>query len=272
MPHSKWRSLLVVVKRALVAPLSLGLLAYGVLWAVLLHSSPLGILGLCGAVAAVAIYVTVKLRDEQFVRDALRDALEREQRARAFRRSFHIEELEVESRIKVKAIVKLQSEIADDVVNSPIDEVAVGLADTVAQTEHLVERALEMARKRRELQHYLNRTDDKAIEHRVEALREKLPGETDSERRSEIEMSLGAKQRELDDYRAIERSSQRILEQLDSIECSFAGLRARLVRIKSTDITEWIAANEELRTELGGLNTSVDTLEQSINEALTSDE
>ena len=96
--------------------------------------------------------------------------------------------------------------------------------------------------------------------------------ETDPERKPEIEASLEAKKREIDDYRAIEQSSQRILEQLDAVECPFAGLRARLVRIKSTDITEWVAANEDLKTELGGLNTAVDTLELSINEALSSED
>ena len=270
MPHSKWRNLVVVAKRALVAPFSLGMLAYGILWALLLHDSVLGILGLGGAFAVVAIYMIAKLQDESYIRDALRDAQERERRTRAFKRGFHVEELEVESRLKIKSIVKLQNEIADDVVNSPIDEVAVGLADTVTQTEHLIERALDMAQKRRELQQYLNRTDDHAIESRIESLSEKLAEQTDPQQRAEIELSLAAKQQELDDYRAIEQSAGRILRQLDGIECSFASLRARLVRIKSTDVNEWVAANEELKTELGGLSSSVDILEQSIDEALNS--
>ncbi len=271
MPHSKWRNLVVVAKRALMAPFSLGLLAYGVLWALLLHDGVVGILGLGGALMAVAIYVLIKLQDESYIRDALRDAREHERRTQAFKRGFRIEELEVESRIKIKSIVKLQNEIADDVVNSPIDEVAVGLADTVTQTEHLIERALSMAQKRRELQQYLNRTDDTAIESRIESLSEKLAEQTDPQQRAEIEISLVAKQQERDDYQAIEQSAGRILRQLDGIECSFASLRARLVRIKSTDISEWAAANEELKTELGGLSSSVDTLEQSINEALNSE-
>ena len=53
------------------------------------------------------------------------------------------------------------------------------------------------------------------------------------------------------------------------IEIAFSSLRARLVRIKSTDVSEWLAANQELQTELGGLNTAADTLSQSINEALS---
>ncbi len=271
MPHSKWRNLVVVAKRALVAPFSLGLLAYGILWALLLHDRVLGILGLGGALAAVATYILIKLQDESYIREALRDARERERRTQAFKRGFRVEELEVESRIKIKSIVKLQSEIADDVVNSPIDEVAVGLADTVTQTDHLVERAFSMAQKRRELQQYLNRTDDAAIESRIQSLNEKLAEHTDPQERAEIGLPLAAKQQELADYREIEQSAGRILRQLDGVECSFASLRARLVRIKSTDVSEWVAANEELKTELDGLSSSVDILEQSINEALNSE-
>ncbi len=268
MSDSRWRSFLIVVRRALKMPLSLGLLGGGILWALLLHSSWLGAVGLGAAVAIVAVYILTKLQDESFIRQALREEREQERKSNARKREFRIEELGVESRVKMKAIVKLANEIAEDVVNSPIDEVAVGLADTVAQTEHLVERGLAMAQKRRDLQRYLNRTDDKAIEARVESLQARLEQETDADRKSEISVALAAKQQELDDYRAIEHSSERVLGQLDNIEYSFASLRARLVRIKSTDVSEWAAANEELRTELGGLNTAVDTLEQSINEAL----
>ena len=250
-------------------PLSLGLLGGGILWALLLHNSWLGGLGLGAAVAAVVAYILIKLQDESFIREALREAREQERRSNALKREFRIEELGVESRVKMKSIVKLQNEIAEDVVNSPIDEVAVGLADTVAQTEHLTERGLAMAQKRRDLQRYLNKTDEKAIESRIESLQSRLEQESDADRRSEISVALAAKQHELDDYRAIEQSSQRILGQLDNIEYSFASLRAKLVRIKSTDVSEWVAANEELKTELGGLNTAVDTLEQTINEALS---
>ncbi|MGC8863675.1 MAG: hypothetical protein ACP5R5_12995, partial [Armatimonadota bacterium] len=146
---------------------------------------------------------------------------------------------------------------------------AVGLAETVEQTEHVLERGIAMAEKRRELQRYLNRTDAGEIEARIRTLEAKLQSEIDPQRRLEIEASLKAKRQELDDYHAIDQAARRVLDQLDSIQCAFEGLRARLMRIKSSDIAEWTAANEELKTELGGLATAVDTVEHSIQEALS---
>lgn len=265
MPDSTLRNLGLVVRRALRQPFSLAVLVLGAIVALTMTSG----LPLAAAVALVAGYVVLKLRDEQFIRTAVREDHATHVRDDRMNRTFRIEELDVESRVKMKSIVKLQGEIAEDVANSPVDEVAAGLTDTVDQTDAIVERGLEMSRKRRDLIRYLSRTDTSAIEGRIHGIQAKLESETDPIRRSELEASLAAKKQELDDYHAIQQASARVLDQLDSIECSFSSLRARLVRIKSTDIAEWTAANAELKTELGGLNTAVDTLEESIEEALS---
>ncbi len=265
MSDSTRRKLFAVVKRVLKQPLSLVAITVGGLWSLAVSSG----LPLLIALALVAVYAAVKLQDAEFIREALREAGEREREADLMSRTFRIEELDVDSRVRMKAIVRLQNEIAEDVVNSPVDEVAVGLADTVEQTAGMVDRGLAMAQKRRELQRYLNRTDLDGIVARIHSLEEKLQSEDDAVRRSEIESSLAAKRQELDDYHEIDQASRRVLEQLDSIQYGFEGLRARLVRIKSSDIAEWTAANEELKTELGGLTTAVDTVERSIEEALS---
>ena len=265
MSESRRRNLWVVIRRALRQPFAVGVLALGAVLS-LGYMSPIPI---AGAAVIAGIYAALKLQDTSFIRAALREAGEREREADLTSRTFRIEELDVDSRLRMKAIVRLQNDIAEDVANSPVDEVAVGLVDTVEQTEHVLDRGLAMAQKRRELQRYLNRTDLAAIEARIHSLEAKLQSEDDPVRRSEIESSLGAKRRELDDFHAIDQASHRVLEQLDSIQYAFEGLRARLVRIKSSDVAEWTAANEELKTELGGLTTAVDTVEQSIEEALT---
>lgn len=269
MPDTDVPKALLVLKRALMMPLPLSLLAGGVLWLALLRGNFLGFLGLIAGIAGAAIYTTLKLNDEEFIRASVRLAHERERRTDTMRMEFRIEELDVESRVKMKAIVRLQNEIAEDVDNSPIDAVATGMADTIKQTEDLVERSLAMSQKRRELLRYLNKTDKSSIEARIHSLRGKLDTETDPALKTEIGTSLQAKEQELKDYLAIEESSNRVLTQLDSIECSFASLRARLVRIKSGKVDEWTAARLELQTELTGLNMAVDSLEQSISEALS---
>jgi len=269
MPDSRRRNFALVVKRALAAPFSITTLTAGFLWLLLFYRSDLGVVGPVLAFLGTGAYILAKLQDESFIRDAIRREMHRGRRSALRKREFQIEELGVESRIKMKNIVKLQREIAYDVVNSPVDEVAAGLSDTVDLTDHLIDRALEMANKRRDLVRYLNKTDDNAIRSRIQGLETRLAEETDDPLKSELQVALNAKRQELEDYTAIEESAARIITQLDGIECSFASLKARLVRIKSTDIAEWTAANQELKTELGGLNTAVDALEESINEALS---
>ena len=54
----------------------------------------------------------------------------------------------------------------------------------------------------------------------------------------------------------------------DSIECSFQGLRTRLVRVASTNIDDWVVARDDLNAELTGVTTAVETVAQSVDEAL----
>lgn len=269
MSEARRRNLITVLRRVIRTPFALGTLLLGLLWITLFQDSALGLAGLGASFLAVAVYALGRLQDESFIRAAIREAAERDRRAEASRREFRIEELDVDSRVRMKSIVRLANEIAEDIVNSPVDEVAVGLTDTVNRAEALVDRGLAIAQRRRELLRYLNRTDEQAIEARISGIQGRLRAETDAGRRSELEASLAAKRHELEDYRAIERAANQILAELDSIEVAFSSLRARLVRIRSGDIQDWTEANVELQTELGSLNIAVDTLEQSIGEALS---
>lgn len=269
MSEVRRRNLITVLRRVMRTPFALGTMLLGLLWMALFQGSALGFAGLGASALAVAVYTLGRLQDESFIRTAIHEAGERNRKAAAERREFRIEELDVDSRVRMKSIVRLANEIAEDVVNSPVDEVAVGLADTVNRAEALVDRGLSLAQRRRELLRYLNRTDDQAIEARIAGIRGRLGAETDSATRTELEASLAAKLHELDDYRAIERAANRILAELDGIEVAFSSLRARLVRIRSGDLQDWTEANVELQTELGSLNNAVDILEQSIGEALS---
>lgn len=268
MPDSRWHNFKLVIKRVLRTPASLITLTLAALFA-LIHNGWLGLAVLVGAVVGVSIYTVLKLQDESFIRATLREDHERVRRDDLMDRTFRIEELDVESRVRMKGIIKLQSEIAEDVAGSPVDGEAAGLVDTVRQTDDLVERGLALSQQRRELLRYLTKTDESTIAARINSMEAKLETEQDPVRRSEIKASLASKRQELEDYGAIQRAAARVLDQLDGIECAFSSLRARLVRIKSTDVSEWLAANQELQTELGGLNTAVNTLAESINEALS---
>lgn len=265
MPDSTGHHLVQVLRRVLRQPYTLAVVFVGGMAAIILHSG----VPLIGAAVLLAVYAVVKLRDEEFIRHTLREAEDARARAERQNRMFRIEELDVESRVRMKTIVKLQGEIHDDVVNSPVDEVAAGLCDTVEETEKIVDRGLAMSQKHSELTRYLNKTDKHGIEMRIHSLQTRLVEETDVTRRADIESQIASKQRELEDRDAIEAAARRVLDQLDGIEAAFSGLRARLVRIKSTDVADWVAANTELKTELEGLQTAVNSVEQSIAEVLT---
>lgn len=268
MPGSSWQNLGLVLRRVVRTPLAVGLFTVGALFALLTRDG-IGIGVLAAAIVLVAIYAAAKLRDETFIRAAIGEARERSRSSSLMDRTFRIEKLDVESRLKMKAIVKLQSEIAADIAGSPVDAVAAGLGDTVEASEELVDRGMAMAQQHRELRRYLTRTDKAAIESRIQSLQAKLGSEQDPVSQAEVKASLASKQHELEEYEAIELACARVLAQLDAIESAFSELRARLVRIKSTNIADWVAANTQLHTQLSGLSTSAANLERSIGEMLT---
>lgn len=265
MPESSGRYLLTVLRRVVRQPYTISVAVLGGFGALIAHNA----LFLAGAVLLIAVYAAAKTRDESFIRSAIREAEDARARSDLKARVFRIEELDVESRVRMKTIVKLQSEIHSDVINSPVDEVAVGLSDTVEDTESIIDRGLAMSRKRSDLLKYLAKTDRGGIQSRIRSLQTRVDQETDETRKKELQTQISLKQQELEDYNAIESAANRVLEQLDSIEIAFSGLRARLVRIKSSDAADWVEANTELRTALSGLHTAVDSVEQSIEEALS---
>lgn len=268
MPDSSSKNLKLVIRKVLRSPLSVSMIA---LWLVMLlvHAKPETLfIGGVALISALVVYALVKLRDEQFIGAALGEARERQRREDLQNRTFRIEELDVESRVRMKAIIKLQDEIAQEISSSDVDAIASGLDGTLEKTSELTERALEMAQQRRDLQRYLSANDESGIQARIRSLEAKLASESDPARQLEVRTSLESKQKELKDFQAINQAAAHILDQLDSIECSFSELRARLVMIKSTNISDWVAANTQLQTELGSLSANVDTLQQSISEAL----
>jgi len=265
MPEKTWRNLGLVVRRVLRQPFAITVFGAGVLLSIMIpHGLPIAL-----AIAAILVYTGSKLRDDEFIREAIDEDRDRRLRIERRNRTFRIEELDVDSRVRMKSIVKLQGEIAEEIVNSPVDEIAIGLADTVERTEQVVDRGLSMALKRRDLQRYLAKTDLSAIEARIRSLETKLAGSAGTPGSSEIEAALAAKRQELEDYNAIRQASQRVLDELDSIECSFQGLRTRLVRVASTNIDDWVVARDDLNAELTGVTTAVETVAQSVEEALT---
>ena len=266
MPEALRRNLSIVLRRILRQPFSIAVISVSLLLALLNHG-PAVTLVFTGAITCLLIYIVTKLQNEEFIRDSIREHIEHKRKDDLLNRMFRVEELDLDSRVKMKSLVKLQGEISEDILNFPISSGALGLSDTVDYTEKLLDRGLQLAQKHRELQRYLSKTDADEITHRIDELNAKSGNNMDSP--PEVTKALAAKTQELEDYHAIQKSANMILDQLDSIECCFSGLRGRLMRIRSTDITQWASAQDELLGELGGLNSAVDVVERSITEVLS---
>lgn len=265
MPETSGQNkLTIVIKRLLRQPLTIIALAGGLLVSLSMQN----LLPILLAVVLTAAYGFIKLRDEEFIRTAIRDHLDHQRREDMARRIFRIEELDIEARVRMKSISKLQDEIEEEIISSPIDEDGTGLSDIADRSSSVVERGMQLAKRRSELCKYLVGASEQSIIDRIKNLENKLAKEADPLQISEIQISLAAKSKELEDYHAIKNASDRILNELDAIETSLSSLKARLVRIKTTEIGDWTAANTELKTELEALDNSVTVIEQTVEEVL----
>ena len=219
---------------------------------------------------AEALFVSFKLQNEGFVDQTVRRQarLEREQESERLEERLH--GLDIETRLRMRNICQLERDIADEILAGEHDELARStLESSMQEIERLTDRAMKLAAKKRSLQRYLDSADEKSLVRQAEELRAKLESAEDEITREQYQQACAAKTREVEDYAAISRSALRIDGQLEHIECAFAGLKARTVRLKAAEATEWGEAGAQLESELQQLNVGVDALEGFVNEVLS---
>jgi len=210
------------------------------------------------------------LNNPRFIRHAVIEQRRRELSQHVEELSAQIDELDAESRIRMRGILQLYKELQADADDPDVQDYAEGtLRAGAAKAWALTDRALRLAKKKKELQRYLDRVEEERLEEYVQALQQRAAAAADQTERIQYEQALRLKTRELEDYRSIAASARRIDGQLENIECAFSSLKARIVRLKAADVTQWGAAGEQLRSELDSLSSAVETLEQSVNEALS---
>lgn len=210
------------------------------------------------------------VRNPLLIRQNAREQLRRDLSRRIEWLEDSIQSLDVESRLRMRAVMRLYKDLLSDIEDPDLKDYTLStLRASVAQIGSLTERALRLAKKRKDLQQYLDRTDQKVMEDYIKDLNSRIKSVNDPINKNQFEQALVLKKRELDDYQAIATTVSRIDGQLENVECAFSSLRARIVRLKAADITQWDAAGQQLKSDLETLSSVVETLEQSVNEALS---
>jgi DNA repair exonuclease SbcCD ATPase subunit len=262
---TKWQSIKLVAKNVLRKPAT---------FAIVVGSTALSLmvgdpwpLAAGGAVeAGIFLYY---LNNENNLRQALREEHQRIRDKETEALEDVLNSLDPESRYRIRNIMQLQREITQEAEDPEVARYAEGTLQTsVAQVNSLADQAIRLAQKKRELQRYLDKNEEKSIARYIEDLQQKLESATDPVTQSQYQQALAAKTHELEDSRAINQAAKRLEGQLETIECSFSGLKARIVRLKSAEITQLTTAWEQMGQELQTLSTDMDTLEKSVNEAL----
>jgi hypothetical protein len=256
-----------VVKRAVVTPLSLGLLTAS---ALVLVTPEMWSFALAGFVAEIGVLQTL-VRSERFVRVVQEDCQRlrsRQQAERLARTQASVDRPTAELLGRMQA---LQERLLQEWEASGPASLLSGdsLGFTRQQVSGLLDQCLRLAQKRVRLQVYLQETQPADLQRHAIQLQEKWERCHDDVARQLYEHALRQKRSELENYAAIQQAVARIDGQLETIECSFGNLLGRVVRLKSADATHARVARDQLSRDLSELMAGINALEHSVNEALS---
>lgn len=224
------------------------------------------------ALAVQGGLVALALRDEKFTESALRAQGETEARRILQRLQEDTAGLDVTTRERLEKILRMHVAIRRECVAPDVPRYArAPLAATLQQIERLTIQASELAVRRSELSQFLflggvNRSELHGQHASLKARYERI---YDPVLKAQLEQSLHFKSQEIESYDNLHLAIARVDGQLESLECAFAALKARIFQFKSDEKTEWSEAGALLRDEMNTLSAQVDTLNESVREALT---
>ena len=252
-----------VVRRALVTPVSLALLTGS---AVCAFVPEVWIVTLLGLVTEAGI-LQYLIRDANFVRSVRED----EQRAEWSQRTEQIERVrrtvDWETGEMLGRIQSLQERLFEE--NGGAEALLSSrFGASLNQVAALVDRCLHLAEKRHQLRIYLDTTRPTDLQRQAGQLEAKLESVADPVTRRLYSQALEQKRGELENYCAIHQAVLRIDGQLDNIECSFANLLGKLIRLKSIEGAPAAVAQNQVIRELNELDANLTALESSVNEML----
>nr|CAA9270948.1 hypothetical protein AVDCRST_MAG63-2927 [uncultured Armatimonadetes bacterium] len=269
------RYLRVALGRALATPLSRAVwIGSGLLWLALDQSGlSTAASAVCAAASALVVQtaaIAVMAQSPDFLREARRTFRQGEARRllQQVARDDHVDAATVQ---RLNRIVSDYETAHSQSVAGDVPRYARGaMGEAVARMSELVERAFDLTRHRGKLTAYLAGVNRPDLYGQQASLRLRLRQAQDEVLRGQIEQSLRFKDTEIRAYDGIQGVVARIDGQLESLECAFAALKARILHFKLADKAEW---HEELGTamddDLRALTSQIDVLDASVREALT---
>jgi hypothetical protein len=256
--------LLLVAKSVFTSPVSLAvwvaggaLFLFGWWWALLLA------LGAQGLLLMKALY------DEDYLRRVFARRHEREDRQAESRIEEQLERIDFETRQRIRYILQLRKEMAREARGADVESYArKDLEKIASQLTPLVEQAVRLGSRKQQLVKYLQNVDERSLKSYVNSLRMKIEACADPVEREQLEQALRAREAEAQTYETINRAARRIDSQLENVEATFASWKAKIIRIKTADMTSAASVSEGLYSELDELSRQIDVLDTSVNEAL----
>lgn len=176
------------------------------------------------------------------------------------------------TRARVDGILCAYDAICRDAASKTVPRYARGpLAATVTHLEGLARRAALLATRRAELAQLLEGVHLSALRGRRASLqaRSVRSAHDDPVLHQQLVQALRFKGEETKAYEAIEQTVRRIDGELESLECAFAAVKARLCRLKSGHgSTDWALAGEQMEREVAAVTIPMDSLDDALVEVL----
>jgi hypothetical protein len=258
--------LLLVLKKSLLSLPSVGLLAISCLASWLMHA---WWLGLFLAILEETAWVFYRLNDQRFL-DTLFSAPNGVQEELTDRQAEEIlEEMDFDTRQRLRYLFQLQRELSAEISGKDVPSYArQDLNRIAAQLPGLMDRAVQIGKRRKSLLKYTGDTDERSLQRYCDGLRQKIGAEKDSVTREQYEQALKARETELQTWRGITQAINRIDGQYENLEATLASWKAKVIRIKTADEAGASTVSEGLNMELENLNSSIDMLDASVQEVL----
>lgn len=259
----------IVIRDVLKSPFSLAIWAVGGV-----VSYWLGIWWiLLAAGAAQAGLVFSRLNNEAYLRRLFMQRQERDESLSEQQIEGVLEQMDFETRQRIRYIVQLQKEISREARGEDVETYTRKDLDRIAGSlAPLVQRAVRIAIRKQQLTKYLLNVDERALKNYINNLKQRIDKTEDPVARTQYEQALRARDTELQTYQAITQAAGRIDSQLENVEATFASWKAKVIRIKTADVSSAAAVSQGLYQELEGLSTDIDILDKSVSQALASDE
>ncbi len=266
---SSSQKLLHVARAVLLSPLSMLIwggalgLSFQLNWSVLPFMA---------AGAAYSALLAVRLRDEEYLRSLFTKLHERETSLTDSQVEEMLDKMDFESRQRIRYILQLQKEIVREARAEDVQGYAKQDLDRIAtQLPALIQRAVKIATRKQQLAKYLQNIDERALRSYCASLKQRIEATEDPVAKEQYEQALRAREAEIETYQAIQKASERIDSQLENVEATFASWKAKVIRIKTVDVSSFAAVSEGLYQELESLTSDIDLLDTSVSEALSSE-